>query len=311
MEPCRRDSGVRAIVAALAALALCGCGGGGGGSPAAPPPPPPADPAFADPRAVAISGYSGEAMEPFLSRDGTTLFFNNKNDPPAQTELHWATRVDDLNFQYRGLIGGANQANELDGVASMSTANRFCFISPRSYAATLATVHCGAWDGAGNVGAIVLQTAASPQILGRLVFDAEIDPAGALLYVADGAFSGGAAPDTADLRLARLSGGQFALSPADDVLFAALNTPTLEYAPAISADGLELAFTRLVGTPPAAQTQILIARRTATNLAFPAPMQIQAIQGFVEAPTFSPNGRLLYYHRQVSGRFEIWRVARP
>lgn len=40
--------------------------------------------AFADPERVTIQGYDGDAMEPFLSRDGRFLLFNNRNDPPEK-----------------------------------------------------------------------------------------------------------------------------------------------------------------------------------------------------------------------------------
>ena len=35
--------------------------------------------AFDTPRIVTIQGYGDDAMEPFLSRDGKLLFFNNLN----------------------------------------------------------------------------------------------------------------------------------------------------------------------------------------------------------------------------------------
>jgi hypothetical protein len=43
-------------------------------------------------------------MEPFVSRDGKYLFFNNLNEPLVNTNLHWAERVDDLHSKHRGEI---------------------------------------------------------------------------------------------------------------------------------------------------------------------------------------------------------------
>jgi hypothetical protein len=263
---------------------------------------------FRDPAPVAIEGYDGDAMEPFVSRDGAVLFFNNRNEPAALTDLHWAERIDDLTFRYRGRVEGAN-STDLDGVATMSAAGRFCFISPRTYARTLATVHCGDWRNR-RLTDVALQAEASPKILGRVVFDIEIDAAGETLVLADGVFRGGPAPASADLRLARRNGRAFRLAPEDDAIFAAVNTDALEYAAALSADGLELAFTRLDGFPPFVRTQILIARREATSRPFRAPLRISSIGGFVEGPTFSPDGRALYYHKRVGDRFQIWRVTR-
>jgi hypothetical protein len=41
-------------------------------------------------------------MEPFLTRDGNFLFFNNSNDPKVDTNLFWASRIDDLTFSASG-----------------------------------------------------------------------------------------------------------------------------------------------------------------------------------------------------------------
>jgi hypothetical protein len=54
------------------------------------------------PERVTIRGYKGEAMEPFITRDGRYLFFNNLNDPAVNTNLYYAERVDDLTFEFRG-----------------------------------------------------------------------------------------------------------------------------------------------------------------------------------------------------------------
>ena len=92
---------------------------------------------------------------------------------------------------------------------------------------------------------------------------------------------------------------------------AAVNTVDLEYAAAISRDGLELFFTRLdIGT---LTTTIHRVTRTATDVPFESPELVSAIRGFVEGPAFSPDERSLYYHKrnQANGLFELWRVTRP
>ena len=187
----------------------------------------------------------------------------------------------------------------------MSARGRFCFVSPRAYAETLATVYCGQWRG-GRLEAPTLQRDASPRIYGQLVFDVEIDASGETLILAQGLFRGGDVPATADLRQARWIDGAFRLVPTDDPLFAAINSDALEYAAALSADGRLLAFTRLEGRQPG----IWIARRALPTDPFGPPVRIAAIEGFAEAPTFAPGSRALYFHRLVGGRFSIWRVAR-
>jgi len=47
-------------------------------------------------------------MEPFITRDGRYLLFNNSNDPSVDMNLHYAERIDDLTFAYRGEIAGVN-----------------------------------------------------------------------------------------------------------------------------------------------------------------------------------------------------------
>ena len=294
---------MRRLILCLAALgALLAAPSGVAARPA------PAWATFGAAQPVTILGYADHAMEPFLSRDGAILFFNNRNDPPEQTDLHWAERIDDLTFRYRGKITGANSA-ALDGVPTLARNGRLCFISTHSYATTFATVHCGAWKN-GAITGFALQTGASVKRLGRVVFDLEINPAGDQLVLADGEFQGGPAPVKADQRLARLGAEGFRLTPADDALFAAINTRALEYAAATSADGLLLAFTRLEGRPPLVRFSTWMARRDAPSRPFGPPVRIDAIKGYAEAPTFSPDDRALYFHRREGDRFTIWRVAR-
>lgn len=264
---------------------------------------------FGEPQPVVIQGYDGDAMEPFLARDGGVLFFNNSNAPSAQTDLHWAERVDETTFQYRGPLNGAN-GTALDAVASMSADNRFCFISTRSYETTLGTVYCATWRD-GSLEAAALQEDVSARIPGRLMFDLEIAADAATLIVADGEFRGGAMPASADLRQARWRDGRFVLTPEDDALFAAVNTRALEYAAAISADGLTLAFTRLEGQFPFVRTSIWLARRSESNAAFEPPVRLDTIEGeLIEGPTFSPDNNAIYYHQKTGDHYTIWRVAR-
>jgi hypothetical protein len=261
---------------------------------------------YAAPQPVVIEGYNGDAMEPFLSRDGRTLFFNNRNQPPEQTDIHWASRIDDLHFRYRGKVKGVNSP-ALDGVPTLSVAGDFCFVSPRNYKATLATIHCGHWTG-DSVAGVKLETKAAPHIPGRVVFDAELGADGETLIIADGRFTGSPAPVAADLRLCRRIDGEYALDPAADALFASVNTPALEYAAALSADGLTLSFTRLEGIGPFAHTAIFLARRSALAAPFGKPDRIEAIKGFAEAATFAPDGAI-YFHQRDGDHFTLWRTT--
>lgn len=75
------------------------CGGGTG----SPPGDEPMYTAFTNPEIISVTGYSGDIMEPFISRDvaGTYLFFND-NGPFNEKEIHYAIKVDDTTFQYVG-----------------------------------------------------------------------------------------------------------------------------------------------------------------------------------------------------------------
>src|SRR5258706_15067518 len=97
---------------------------------------------WSTPEPVRIEGYSGEAMEPFLSRDGHCLFINTRNDPGADTDIHFARRRDDGTFVHQGVLAGT-QSPAPDGVPPLSRDGHFCFISPRDYRQTLNSVFCG------------------------------------------------------------------------------------------------------------------------------------------------------------------------
>ena len=94
---------------------------------------------FGNPEPVEIVGYRGHAMEPFISRDGRHLLFNNLNDPSENTDLHWAERITATSFRYGGKIEGAN-TKALEGVPTLDRNGTLYFISPRSYGETLSTI---------------------------------------------------------------------------------------------------------------------------------------------------------------------------
>jgi hypothetical protein len=87
---------------------------------------------FDTPQVVTITGYQDDAMEPFLSRDGAILFFNNLNEPSVNTDIDYAVRIDPLTFEYRGRVGNVN-TSALEGVPTMDQNATFYFISPRDY----------------------------------------------------------------------------------------------------------------------------------------------------------------------------------
>ena len=263
---------------------------------------------FSGPRAVEIVGYQDHAMEPFVSRDGRYLLFNNRNDPSENTDLHWAERIDDLTFRYSGRIDGVN-TTVLEGVPSLDREGNLYFISPRSYKDTLSTVYRARFKD-GKAAGVELVKGLSLSKPGIVTFDAEISPDGRFLYGADGDLSGGGLPKTADIFVARRAGDRFERMPDSDRIMASINTSALEYAPAISSDGLELFFTRLSGALFWRKLTIEHATRKSADAPFAPSQTIAAITGFVEAPSVSGDGKALYYHGKVDGMHRIYRVTR-
>ncbi|MBV9934686.1 MAG: PD40 domain-containing protein [Actinobacteria bacterium] len=264
----------------------------------------------APPQAVIIAGYSGDAAEPFLSRDGRWLFFNSGYAAGTNTDLFAAERVDDLHFVFRGPVAGAN-SSDLDAVASTDVRGEFFFISPRSYDKTQSTVYRGTLSPAGaSLADVALVPGLQASGPAKVVFDAEVSPDGNWLLFAEGQYvpyNPLAIPATADLQLARRGGAGFVRDPSGSALFANVNSPALEYAPALSPDGLTLSFTRL-SAGPAADPQIFLATRPNLRSPFGPPARVSAATGYVEAATFSPDGRAIYFHHKVGNQLRIERL---
>ena len=82
---------------------------------------------FANPQPVTIQGYQGFADEPFISRDGQYLFWN---DPNGHTL--YAKKITDTTFDYIGKVQGFDTSAVYNGVPSMDSAGNFYFVSAKS-----------------------------------------------------------------------------------------------------------------------------------------------------------------------------------
>jgi Tol biopolymer transport system component len=288
----------------LLATTVAGCGRGSSeaGAVAAPT----AYTAFSNPALVTITGYTGDAMEPFISKDGQYLFFNNRNDPSVNTDLYYAARVDDQTFTFLGPIPGANSP-DLDAVASLDTLGNFYFISTRSYSTSLSTVYSGQFSAAGVANA-TLVPGISLLEAGKVNFDAEISADGQTLWFDDGDYSTGTLT-AASIVIAHQQGGTFVRLANSASILAAVNTADLNYAPSISVDGLELFFTR-AATASGAMPAIYRTTRPDTQSPFAAPELVSGATGFVEAPSLSADGHLLYFHKLLNGTFVIYYLQR-
>lgn len=265
---------------------------------------------FSRPRPVAILGYTGNAMEPFISKDGNYLFFNNSNDPAEFTDLYFAKRTSRGSFVFAGRLAGANAPPpSLDAVASMDAHGVFYFISSRVYGSTLKTLHAGIFQGDRLASVTLVPGDVAVGAANWATMDAEISADGGTLYFADAYFDGGPLPAQSDLALAHREGeGSFRRDTNSAAILLNINSADLEYAPSISADGLELFFTRY--SIASRQFGIWRSRRASIADAFAPAEYLTSFKGFVEAPTLSADGRTMYFHKKVGGKYVIFRATR-
>jgi len=270
---------------------------------------------FDTPEPVLIQGYDSDIMEPFFSRDGKYLFFNDMGTD--NKDIFYATYDENTDtFTFAGAIAVVNTP-AVEGVPTLDNNYRFYYISTFNYppatANILDTIYVGDFDPA--LPAVVANLAVVPglgeQTLGHLNFDVEVDPTGSILYYVDGIFSGNAFPDVSNFVYAVDSGSGFVKQADSPVIFGNINTGDLEYAACISQDGLEFFFTRL--KLATLDFGMYRATRSSVSSAFGIARQLDQVSGFVEAPTLSPDEKQLYYHRlnPTTNIFELYRVTRP
>ena len=94
-----------------------------------------------------------------------------------------------------------------------------------------------------------------------------------------------------------------------------INTSDLEYAASISADGLEIFFTRFaIGDLKRGNIRSMIMCSTRSDISKPfgIPSVIKAIgtSDFVEGPAISGNERELYYHKREGNKNRLFKVTR-
>lgn len=265
---------------------------------------------FGEPVKIEIIGYSGNAMEPFISRDGNILLFNNLNSLPENTNLHWATKINDNTFQYKGEIAGVN-TTELEGVPTMDNLGNLYFVSLRSYTNTLSTIYDGKFSN-GIATNVQLTSGISKLQLGWLNFDIEVSIDGQTIYFADAQFDGSSLPKTADLVIAKKGTSGFQRLTNSNEILRNINSNALEYAACISENQLELYFTRLaIPVTPNTLPEILVSTRQNANEPFSNPSKIQSITGLVEAPTIAPDQKTLYYHKKDNNLYVLYMVKKP
>jgi hypothetical protein len=271
---------------------------------------------YINPQAVEISGYDAGAMEPFISPDGNLLFFNNSSvDDGANSKynfkrLYFAKRTGLLSFRFLGELPGVNAhiPKGVDGVPSLDAQGRFYFTSMRQYEKDFRTIFTGDFDGRAVTNVHPVEGNISPNgEFGVINMDAGISPDGKKLYISRARFGlwsllSRSPPREMRLLVANRDGDKFILDPNGAEIMKKVNTGGFEYAPTISADGLELYYN--------SGPRIMVATRTSTDQPFGAPRIIKALTGFVEAPSISLDRKELFLHKRVNDTFVIFRAVR-
>lgn len=264
---------------------------------------------FSEPVSVTITGYTGHVMEPFLSRDGSILLFNNLNEPSENTNLHWAQKINDSLFLYKGEITGVN-TTDLDAVPGLDSLGNLYFVSTRNYAATLSTIYTCRFSN-GIASDVQLVAGISRTQPSWLNFDVEVSADGQTLYFADGQFNQPGLPQSADLIIAHKNGAGFQRNALSNELMSKINSPALEYAACISANQLELYFTRLeLPITASSSPAIFVSTRQHINQPFGKPSKVESISGFAEAATIAPDQKTVYFHKKVNDRYELYFVRK-
>lgn len=268
-------------------------------------------PIFGNEIHVKINGLTFDAMEPALSTDGNALFFNSLNNGTT-TSLFYASKVNDSTFNYIGAVPVVNQTvtPRLDAVASLDLVNNFYWVSTRNYPSDFDNLHrirflTSGYTNFGRVhGNFYIY---SP---GWLIMDAGINFYGDKLIYCNAFFNNcaNAAPCIASMGIAtKVNDSTFNKDANTSLIMANINDTVnyIVYAPALTKDGLELYYTRLLKN--STQTEIMVATRTSTNSAFGLPTLLVGAPYVVpEAPTVSTDKSKMYYHRKNGSLFEIY-----
>lgn len=268
-------------------------------------------PEFGPEKKVTITGLTHDAMEVFISADEQTLFFNSLNSG-GNTNLYYATRVNDTIFTYVGLVGNAYDPSidHLDGVPSLDVNDRFFWVSLRDYPTIYENLLNSDYSGGSVTNIKHTYGDFNVYLPGWLIMDAAISYDGDLLYYVNAYFNSCpfGMPCDALLGVAeKVNDTTFNKLPNTDGIFSNVNDPNyIVYAPQVTVDGKELYFTRILdGT---VNSELCVAVRENVADTFSLPMVIYSNNGFVpEAISVTNDKSKIYYHQKNSlGVFEVY-----
>lgn len=271
-------------------------------------------PSFGNEKTVTIEGLTFDAMEPFISPDGKSLYFNSINNG-INTKLFIAARLNDSTFIFKGELVGPNQVVEphLDAVPDTDANGNFYWTSTRNYPAKLDNLFGGnIKDGAvSNIQRV--RGNFNMNIPGWLVMDHGISLDGQFLYFNHARFDNEncVGPCETVIGIAkRDSAFWFSKSPDSESILQNINDPNyIYYAPCISSDNKEFYYTRFLKgeITPKTIVEICVAIRKNDSDVFSAPITLfsEEVANIVEAPTLTTDKNIMYYHKKVAGIHRI------
>ncbi len=270
---------------------------------------------YENPLEITINGYTDHAMEPFISPDGNTLFFNSLNSG-IDTKLYYATKVDATTFTFMGEVNGANQVNnpQLNAVAGLDILNTFYWVSFRDFPVErdnlfYASFNNGTLTNSGRIHGDFYNYGA-----GWLVMDHGISVDGQTFYYNNARFDGTncAGPCETFIGIAKKTTTDTFLKTTDsDTILQNINDQNyIYYAPYITQDNLELYYTRyLQGTiTNGSIVEICVATRTTDTAIFSEPKVLfsdNLLNSIVEAPSLTIDKQVMYYHKKINGIHKI------
>jgi len=270
------------------------------------------DPAFRNERKVTIIGYQSDAMEPFITKDDRYLLFNNNG---SNKDLFYAEYVNDTTFTFKGQISGVNSPYA-DATPSLDSSGHFFFMSTRDLDSTFKTVFCGTFSRGAVRDVRRVEGSVNIALPYWINMGAAVSYDGRFLFVSNARFTPEGKFDfKGNIHLSSKSGTDFNLMSDEDKILANINTSdAAQYAPELSANGLELFYSQVRATSPPTFA-LCYAQRKNVNAPFAKPVYITIPfkdnpNATVEAPTLSFDGKRLYYHKKAGSTFSVFMLER-
>ena len=269
---------------------------------------------FKNEQLVTITGYSSDAMEPFISKDGKYLFFNNLQGV-NEKELYYAERIDNITFEFKGEIQGVNSIT-VDGNPTMDEQNNFYFISTRNLDTGIKTIYSGVFNNGIVTGLHEINGTINIPTPFWINMGVEISKNGNTMFTSNAKFNiDENFPHKGNIRYAIKNGNDFNIPSNEIDILANINTDyAIEYAGELSADELELFYSQVTLSDPPV-FKLYYAKREQTNGKFGIPISItepfdENINAFVEGPSLTNDGKRLYYHKLKNGVFSIFMLSK-